>query len=303
MSRDKAQAREINRVLRHAIKAVHDKFENALVAEWDIRGDSAKIRNAMEPRNRCQQCKKPVAGIGAICECKTKTEYERCLSNPRNTLLELLRQRCQSILVSVSLAKFVEEITGIGVANSRDLDWVEGQIHALRPSLSRIFRKWVVGVCPPPFNDTGLIPAWLKDDGVILEAELRRSLSADDSEAQLVLIEAKIAPHFEEAKKAALDQASIQMAQVVRLVPEHAPRKRAGQSITAAMIARIKRDIPGLSIERICQLLDDKKVPLREIDRRAGFSSWHDIWNHPRYRNRIKRFISDIQPAAPEKNA
>ena len=58
MSRDKAQAREINRVLTHAIKAVHDKFENALVAEWDVRGDAAKIRNAMHPlRNRCKQCK------------------------------------------------------------------------------------------------------------------------------------------------------------------------------------------------------------------------------------------------------
>ena len=77
----------INRVLMHAIKAVHDNFENARVAEWKIRGDAAKISNAMQPvRNRCQQCKRPVAGIGDICECKTKTESERCHSNPRNTL-------------------------------------------------------------------------------------------------------------------------------------------------------------------------------------------------------------------------
>ena len=131
------------------------------------------------------------------------------------------------------------------MANSHDLDWVEGQIHALRPSLSRIFRKWVVGVCPPPFNDTGLVPAWLKDDGVILEAELRRSLSGDDSEAELVRIEAEITQHFEEAENAALDQASIQIAQVVRVVPEHAPRKKAGQSITAAVIARLNGTAPA----------------------------------------------------------
>jgi hypothetical protein len=127
MSRDKAQAPAINRALAHAIKAVHDNFESALVAEREIRGDAAKIRNAMHPlRNRCQQCKKPVAGVGDICEGKTKTESERCLSNPRNTLLELLRRRCQRVSASASLAKFVQQITSIGIANGRDLNWVEG---------------------------------------------------------------------------------------------------------------------------------------------------------------------------------
>jgi hypothetical protein len=302
MSRDKAQALATNPAFARAIKAVHSEFENALIAEWDIRGDSAKIRNAMQPLpNRCQQCKKPAAGTGDICGCKTKTGYERCLSNPRNTLLEVLRRRCQSILVSVSLKKFVEQITSIGVANGRDLDWVEGQIHGLRSSFSRVCRKWIVGICPPPFNDTGVLPAWLKDDRVILDAELHRGLSSDESEAELVLIEAQIAQHFQEAGSAALDQASIQMAQVVRLAPEHVPRKRARQNIIAAVIARIKRDNPDLSIERICQLLDVNKCPLRESDKRAGFSSWHAAWNHPQYRNRIKRFISDIEPAAAEK--
>ena len=43
-----------------------------------------------------------------------------------------------------------------------------------------------------------------KDDGVILEAELYRSLSGDDSEAELVLIETQVAQHFEEAERAAL---------------------------------------------------------------------------------------------------
>ena len=300
MSRDQ-RALTTKRILSRSIKAVHCNFENALVAEWATSGDAAKIRNAMAPlRNRCQQCKKPVAGVGDICECKTKIEPERCLSNPRSALLELLRQRCQSILGSKSLAKFVEEITRIGVANSRDLEWVEGQIHGLRSSFLRAGRRWIIGVLPPPFNDTGLLPAWLKNDGVILEAELHRSLSSDDSEAELLLIEAQIAQHFEEAESAALDQASIQIAQVVRPVPEQARQKRARQDIIAAMIAKIKRDSPGLPIEQICQLLDVKHCPLRESDKRAGYSSWHALWKH-QHRNRIKRFISAIEPAAAEK--
>jgi hypothetical protein len=301
MSRDKAQALATNRFLAHAIKAVHDKFKKALMAEWDIRGDSAEIRNAMHPlRNRCQQCKKPAAGIGDICECRTKTKFERCLSNPRNTLLELLLGRCQSVSSSVTLAKFVEQITRIGVANGRDLNWVKGQIHGLRPLLSRTCRKWIVGVCPSPFNHTGLLPAWPKDDGVILEAELHRSMSAEDSEAEFVLIEAQLAECFEEAKKEALDQANIQMAQVVRLVPENTRRQRARQDIIAAMIAKIKRDNPKWSIERICRQLDVRECPRRAKDTDAG-SSWHDLWKNPQHRNRIKRFISQIQPAAPEK--
>lgn len=285
-----------------AIKAVLGNFEDGLVAEWDIRVDSAEIRNAKQPLlSRCRQCKKPAAGNGGdICKCETKIGYERCLSNPRNTFLRLLRQRCQSVLASVSLAKFVEQITNIGVANGRDLDWVEGQIQGLGPSLSRVCRRWIVGVCPPPCPETGHLPAWLKDHGVILGLEEHR-LSSDDSEAEFVQIEDQIAPYFEEAKKAALDQASIRMAQVVRPVAERPPRKRARQDITAAMIARIKRENPDWSIERICQHLDVMQCPLREKDRHHSFSSWHGIWKNPQYRNRIKRFISNIQPAAAEK--
>jgi|SRR5580700_5690528 hypothetical protein len=53
MSRTKAQALTTKKILSRAIQAVHGKFENALVAEWDIRGDAAKIRNSMMPlRNR-----------------------------------------------------------------------------------------------------------------------------------------------------------------------------------------------------------------------------------------------------------
>jgi len=292
-----------NRVIAHAIKAVHNKFEDALAAEWNIRADSATIRNEMQPLPlRCRQCKKPAAAIrGGICACKTPTGFERCLSNPRNAVLELLRHRCQSGLASASLAKFVEQITTIGVANGRDLDWVEGQIQGLEPALSRACRKWVVGVCPPPFAQTGLLPSWWKHDGVILDTESHRSLSSDDSEAELVLIDAEVAQYFEKAKKAALDQASIQMAQVVRTVPQRPPRQRVHQDITAAMIATIKRDNPGWPIEKICQHLDVRKCPLRAKDRNAGLSSWHDMWKDLKHRNRIKRFISDIQPAAAVK--
>jgi hypothetical protein len=302
MSRTKPQAPTTEETLSRAIGAVHNKFENALVAEWATRGDAAKIRNAMEPlRNRCQQCKKPVAGVGDICECKTKIAPERCFLNPRNALLDLLRQRCQSILVSVALAKFVEEITRIGVANGRDLDWVQGQIQDLRSSFSHVYRKWMVGVCSPSFNGAGQLPAWLKGDAVIVGTELYRSLSHDDSETELAVIENQIAQYFEEVERAALDLATIQVAQVVRPVPEQARHKRARQDIFAAMIAKIKRDSPGLSIEQICQLLDVKHCPLRESDKRAGYSNWHALWKHPQHRNRIKRFISAIEPAAAEK--
>jgi hypothetical protein len=278
-------------------------FEGAFVSEWDIRADAAEILNAMQPLpNRCLHCKKPAAGIrGDICTCKTKIEYERCVSNPRNTLFGLLRQRCQSILASVSFAKFVEQITSIGVANGRDLDWVKSQIEGLRPLFSSACRKWIVGVCPLPFRDTGQLPAWLKDDGVISEAELSRSLSSKDSEAELARMETQIAQYFEEAMRAALDEASIRMAQVVRPFPERAPRNRPRHNITAAMIARIKRDNPDWSIERICQYLDVVRCPVREKDKLADFSSWHGVWKNLQYRNRIKRFISDIQPAAAEK--
>jgi len=303
MSQAALQARTPDCVIARAIKAVHDKFEDALLAEWNIRAASGTVRNAIQALpNRCRQCKKAAAGLGDICTCKTTTGYERCLSNPRDTLLGLFRQRCQSVLASVSLAKFVEQITSIGVANSRDLDWIEDQIEELRPLLARVCRKWIIEVCPPPFRDTGQLPAWWKVNGVILDTELHRSLSSDESETELALLDSQIAQHcFDEAKKAALDQASIQMAQVVRPAPEPAPRKRARQDITAAVIASIKRDNPGWSIEKICQRLDVKKCPLRESDKRAGFSSWHGEWKNPKFRNRIKRFISDIQPAAAVK--
>ena len=302
MSKERAQTLATNRVLARAIEALHDKFDKALIAEWDIRGDSAKIRNAMQPlRNRCRTCKKPVAGIGDICECRKKTEYERCFSNPRDILLDLLHQRCQSVLGSESLSKFVDQITAIGVANGHDLNWIEDQIHQLRPSLSQTCRKWMLGICPPSFSGTGLLPAWLRKDGVILEEELHRTLSSGDSEAEFDLIEAQTAHHFDEAERAALDQASIQIVQALRPVPARVPRVRARQDIIPAIIAKIKRDNPDQPIERICHLLDLMKCPLREPDRRAGFSSWHDLWEDPKHRNRIKRFISAIKPAAAER--
>lgn len=218
MSQAVPQGRTPDGVIARAIRAVHDQFEDALVAEWNVRADSAAIRNASQALpNRCRQCKKAAAGTGGdICACKTRTGLERCLSNPRDTLLSLLRQRCQNFSASASLAKFVEQITSIGVADGRDLDWIESQIQGLRPSLSRVCRKWIIGVCPAPFRDTGQLPAWWKVNEVILDSEFRRSLSSDDSEAELDLIDAQIVQHsFHEAKKAALDRASIHVNRVV----------------------------------------------------------------------------------------
>ena len=300
MSQTESKQGTANRAIADAINALKNQFEAALIAEWDIETDAAKVRNAMQVLpNRCVQCKKRPEGFGGDpCTCKPRPKYERCLVNPRNTLLELLRQRCRGVSTSRSLAEFVEQITRIGVANGRNLVWVKGQIRGLRRSLSRVCRMWIIGVCPPPFRDTGQLPQWFKDDGEIVGDNSSRGLSSEESEAELALIEAGIEEYFEAAKSAALDQATIQMAQVDR---ERMPRKRARQDITAAVIARIKRDNPGESIEWICQQLDDKKCPLRGNDQRAGFSSWHAIWKDPTCRNRIKRFISAIQPAAAER--
>ena len=289
-----------NRAIGRAINTLKDRFETALFAEWDIAADAAKVRNAMDRLpNRCVQCKKRPEGFGGDnCTCQPRPKYERYLANPRNTLLELLGMRCQGVSASKALAEFVEQITKIGVASGRDLAWVKGQIHRLRPSLSRVCRRWIIGVCPPPFRHTGQLPRWFKDHGEIMEDNSSRSLTTEESEAELALIEVGIEHDFEGAKNAALNQATIKMAQVDK---EPLPRKRARQDITAAVIARIKRDDPGESIEWICKQLDIKKYPLRETDKRAGFSSWHAAWKDPARRNRIKRFISGIEPAAAER--
>jgi hypothetical protein len=290
-------------VIERAVETLHNGFADALSAEWDIQADSAKVRNAMQPLpNRCRQCKKPAAGFGiSVCTCKDRVEYERCLSNPRETLLDLFRQRCQSVLRSVSLATFVEQITNIAIANGRDLDWVEGQIRELWPSCSRVCRKWIIDVCPPPFMQTRQLPAWFRDHGVVVDADSHRALSSDDSEAEFRRIEGAVEPYFEEAYKKAVHQASIQIAKVAYPVHERVPRGRARQDLTAAFIARTKRDNPEWSIEQICRHLDAYHLPLHKNYERLGFSTWHDIWKDPKYRNRIKRFISAIEPAAPDR--
>ena len=282
-----------------AILAVRAQFEKALIDEWNIPADAATVRNATNVLpNRCRQCKKPAAGVGNTCTCKTNFGYESFLSNPRDTLLGLLRMRCQSVSDSASLTAFVKQTTSIGVAGTRDLEWVEDQLEKLRPSFSLVCRTWIAGVCGGPLASAGQLPAWFEDHGVILRENLHRVLSKEDSEAELLRIESEIAPFFEETRNAALNQAAIQMAQVRR---ERMPRKRARQDITAAIIAKVKEDNPGLSIERICQHLDSKGCPLRETDKRQGLSSWHGAWKNLKHRNRIKRFISDIEPAASGK--
>jgi hypothetical protein len=149
---------------------------------------------------------------------------------------------------------------------------------------------------------TGLLPAWFKDEREILpDSDLQQSLSVEDTNAELDKIEAEIEPYFDEAAETALDQASLQMAQVDRLVPKHVPTRPVRQDLVAAMVATVKRDNPGKSIEQVCHILDVKQCPLREVDKRAGFSNWHGAWKDSRNRNRIKRFISQIRPAAAQK--
>ena len=64
---------------------MHNKFEDALLAEWNIHADAAEVRKAIQRvPSRCQQCKKtaPVLG-GDVCTCKNRVKYDWCLSNPR----------------------------------------------------------------------------------------------------------------------------------------------------------------------------------------------------------------------------
>jgi hypothetical protein len=291
-------------MVERAIRAARDAFERALVTEWDVRADSAEIRNAVRVLPyRCRQCGKPVAGIGNTCVCKTKIEKERFFSNPENEFRELFQQRCEGIATSASLVTFVETIGGIAVANNRDLGWLEDQTQGLLPSLKWVCRKWIIGICGHPFTHTGTLPAWFKDNrNEMSEADMQKCLSVEETEAELVRLEAEIGRCFDNAKEASLDDASLQMAQVVRLDLKRVSGKRARQDSTAAVIARIKRDEPGISIEQICRILDDNHWPLRESDKRAGFKTWHKAWEDLDHRPLIKRFISGIQPAAPQKN-
>lgn len=74
---------------------------------------------------------------------------------------------------------------------------------------------------------------------------------------------------------------------------------KAGPDLTDALITRIKRDNPGISIEDICKKLDTRRggVPLPEKFQKLGFTSWHDIWLDKKYRNRVKREISSVRAA------
>ena len=176
------------RLIERAIRAAQDDFEGAFVAEWDIRADSATIRNATAVLpSRCRHCGRPIAGIGALCACKTKVDTERFLANPRDAFRSLFRQRCQSLPTSESLAKFVATIGNLAVANNHDLNWVEGQIQKLLPIVKGVGRKWVIGVCPPPSKHTGLLPAWFKDErDAIPEGNIEQCLIPADTEKALI---------------------------------------------------------------------------------------------------------------------
>lgn len=215
--------------------------------------------------------RKVCCGYRDICVCKTKVDQERCVLNPRNTLRELFQQRCRGISASELLGEFAETVSSIALANDRDLNWVGDQIRSLLPSLKRTCRKWVIGICPLPFAHTGLLPAWLKDEREIIpDSDLQQSLSVGKSEAELANFEAEIGQSFEEAVKAALDRADLRMAGVVCFDPKHVSMRMPRPGFITAMVATVKRDNPDRSIEQICQILDMKRCPLRDIDKRAG---------------------------------
>jgi hypothetical protein len=290
-------------VIELALRSARDEFERTLNVEWNAKTDSAHILNAMTAqRIRCRHCQKPFAGSGNLCDCRTKIDLVRCISNPQDALRGLLHQRCGDIATSASLATFIRIVANIAVAHDHDLDWVERQMQELLPTLKRAGRKWVIGISPLPFRYTGVLPAWVRDSRTeIPQEDLYQGLSSEDTEAELEAIEAEIERCFDKAKKAALAHANLQMAQVARLAPKSVPRRRARQDILAAVIASIKRGNPRASIEQICLILDDKGFPLRDSDKLAGFSTWHDAWADKDQRPPIKRFISGIPPAAPVK--
>jgi hypothetical protein len=300
MARARQQPRTLNTVAEQAIKVLQDQFDTALLAEWNIETDFRNVQIAMHPlRNRCIQCKKPFAGTGDTCCCRTRIEIERVFANPLDALLGLLAGHWRGFSTSTALTLYIDQITKIAIANNRDLAWVRHQIERLRPSLSRVYRKWIFGVCQSPFRQIGQLPAWLKNQGDIVEKDLFLALGIEESETEIVRFEAENAQCFESAKTIALDRATIQLAQVSA---SRVPQKRARQDLIAAMIAKIKRDNPGQSAQWICQELDKMKCPLRAKDRLAGFTSWQTMWKNPKHRNRIKRFISAVLPAAPCKD-
>ena len=129
-----------------------------------------------------------------------------------------------------------------------------------------------------PFAQIGVLPAWFRSgEEVIYERDFQHRLTLEETEAELVTLEAEIEPYFEEAKIAALNHASIEMAQVAPSVRKVGGR-RARQDLKAAMVAKIKQEHPDWSIEEICKGLDKKTCPMRDVDKRAGYSSWHDAW-------------------------
>lgn len=296
-SRDKG--RSVPRGVERALRAVRNQFERDLSSEWNAARDAPTIRNAMESvRNRCRLCKKPYAGVGDICSCRGRIEQERCVLNPRDAFLELFRQRSEGIVTSAALTKFVEEITYIAAANGFGLNWIEGETRALMPVFKTAIRNWIVDTCSSPSMQTGTLPAWFKQKtDVICDAEVQRQLNNAETEAELKAIESDIEVEFEEAIRAALDYACVSMAQVERRTRTVRP------DVRASLIATVKRDNPGASIERVCVIVDSKRCPVRKVDKQAGFSTWYDAWKDLRNRNRVKRYISGIPPAAFERGS
>jgi hypothetical protein len=78
------------------------------------------------------------------------------------------------------------------------------------------------------------------------------------------------------------------------------PRRRLVEpTLIRAMIASVKRDHPEESsnIKHMCKLLDLLKVPVPRGWKKAGKFTWSEAWAEPKFRPRVKAYISGVPSA------
>jgi len=69
-----------------------------------------------------------------------------------------------------------------------------------------------------------------------------------------------------------------------------------------ARIARVKRENPGASIEHICMGVDRLKTSVPPSWKAREFLTWYAAWADPKFRNRVKKYISSVPPEIPARN-
>jgi hypothetical protein len=136
----------------------------------------------------------------------------------------------------------------------------------------------------------------------------KRSITPIAREGFLTRLSAWIIPPFQSTDPRDLKSIAGILERKIRHIARLAPPRknevrRERQDVTRAMIARVKHDNPGVSIESICKCLDLKRVPLphRFKGTSSGSAGWHETWKSIIYRPRIKSFISGIKPALAQR--